>query len=177
MHAIATRIAHCTKLYANDVIASSYAAVASEPARNGTGFFKMASVQGDNGLYTGSNILALFFFGRRSAADNETFSALINGWQRIGENGTQWFPVPLLELTLTQGTYVGAAGLPVENHHYFTDTIVVANAYVSAASYEVVSPVGNLIGMAKIDMAGCEFAEVQLKTGTNAGCNALARPF
>ncbi len=114
----------------------------------------------------------LHFFGTRTAADNETFTARLTGWRNVSG---LWVPVPLLALNLTQGTSTGVAAGDVLDTEYFADTIVVSTAFTSA--YEILSPADNTIGAVKVDLAGCRKLQVQLAKGTDATCNVLAAGF
>lgn len=115
------------------------------------------------------NNLLLSFFGERSAADNETFTARVEGWRRLGDG--LWVPVPLLNLTLTMGTAVGVAGQGIINTEYLADTVVASAAFTSA--YELISPADNSVALVKVDLFGCDLVCVRLAKGTCAKCNAV----
>lgn len=124
------------------------------------------------GEFEAGNAAAIVFYGTRTAADDETFSARVTGWRKLGD---LWVPVPLLALSLTQGTSTGVAGQDVGAGEYFADTITASTAFTSAS--EIISPGSNGIGCVKVDFFGCRKVQVQLATGTNATCNALAAMF
>ena len=167
MSFIATINDRFAKLFASNQSGSSITAPApTTTGPSGDGIF---DVRAGNHPF---NAIALAFFGTRTSADNETFTARITGWRRIS---TLWVPVPLLALSLTQGTSVGVAGSDVVATEYFADTITASTAFTSA--FEIVSPADNTVGLVKVDVFGCELLQVQLARSTNAACNALVAGF
>lgn len=142
-------------------------------APSGDGIIDATSIDGRQDF---SSIL-LKFFGVRTSADNETFTARVTGWRRFGQTGLNdlWIPTPLLSLALTQGTSIGVASTPAIATNYFADTIVVSTAFTNA--YEVISPADNSIALIKLDIFGSQLVQVQLAKGTNAACNGAAATF
>lgn len=156
------------KLYAANVTAASITnPTPSTTAPTGDGVFNMA-LSADAGL----NAVQLVFYGTRTSADNETFTARVTGYRKVG---TLWVPFPLLALSMVQGTSVGVAGADVVATEYFADTIAVTSAFTSL--YEVSSPADNTIAYVTIDPVGCRYLRVDLAKGTNASCNVLAAGF
>jgi hypothetical protein len=125
-----------------------------------------------------ASFAAIKFFGTRTSADNETFAARLTAWRKIaGTAGIDlWIPTPLLALSLTQGLSTGVNGAPVGASEYFADTIVVSTAF-APASYEVISPADDSIGLIKVDLFGSQKLQVQLARGTNLSCNGLAAAY
>lgn len=114
----------------------------------------------------------LVFYGVRTAADNETFTARVSTYRPV-YHGNLWVPEPLLALNLTQGTAVGVAGSDVVATEYFADTATVATAYLPAAEYAVTSPADNTLATVKVALRGARKLQVQLAKGSNASCNVL----
>ena len=157
------------KVFAANASGSSITAptpTTTEPT--GDGVFESILAEGTVAL----NALWLIFYGTRSSADNETFTARVTGWKKVT---TLWVPIPLLALALTQGTSTGVAAAEVIATEYFADTITASTAFTSA--YEIISPADNTIAAVKVDFAGCRKVQVQLAKGTNATCNVLAAGF
>jgi len=170
MEFLSTLIQDFEKLHAANVSAASITAptpTATAPVDGVDGVIGALSGNDEAG-----NAAAIVFYGTRTSADNETFTARVTGWRKVGD---LWIPIPLLALTLTQGTSVGVAGQAVGASEYFADTITASSAYTSA--YELVGPADNGVACVKVDFFGCRKLQVQLAKGTNASCNALAGVF
>lgn len=137
----------------------------TEPSGNGIYELLPAGLQ--------QTVGALFaFYGTRTSADNETMTARISAWRKIG---SLWIPTPLLLLAITQGTSVGVASQDVVATEYFADTITATTAFTSA--YEIISPVDDTIALVKVDPCGAQKLQVQVAKGTNATANCLASAF
>jgi hypothetical protein len=119
------------------------------------------------------NLALLAFFGTRTSADNETFTARVTGWKKA--TGGLWIPFPLLALSLTQGASHGVAAGDVLAAEYFADTVTASTAFTS--SNELISPADDTIALVKVDPCGAAKLQVQLAIGTNAACNCLAGTF
>lgn len=153
------------KLYAANVTTSTLTAptpTTTEPV--GDGVFEMG--QGP----VPANSLHLAFVG--TDAQNETFTALVVGWRKLG---ALWIPTPLLALTITLGTATGVEESGVIDTELFADTIAASTAHTSA--YELISPANNGVAGVKVDLFGCQKVQVLLAVGTGASCNALAAGF
>lgn len=167
---INTLVAPLVRLWDTNVVASSMTAkvpTISEP-QVGAGIIKQDQGQ------IGNNQAVFAFFGTRSSGDNETMTAIIYGWRKIG---IMFIPTPLLALTITLGTATGVAGqapAPI-NTEYFADTIVASTEYSEAN--ELISPANNTVALVKVDTYGCSLISVDLAKGTCASANALGAPF
>lgn len=138
-----------------------------EPSGNGVWPLDETDVE------SGTDDFLLFsFFGNRTAADNETATAKITGWKRIGG---LYIPLPLASLALQFGASVGKANFPVIATNYFADTITQPVAILPDS--QVISPADDSIAFVKIDPFGCDLVQVQLAKGTCASVNCLVSPF
>ncbi len=112
------------------------------------------------------------FFG--AGSNDQTFSARVVGWDLLG---TTWVPVPLVELAVTLGQSVGAAGLGLVAADRLADTLAFATAFNALLSPACIltSPTGDLIANALVSPKGHRKLQVQFDmTGATSG-NALYR--
>lgn len=157
-------------LFASAVTASSITApVATTTAPTGDGIINMASNPSSSAAPL-SNSAAIAFFGGND--NNETFTARITGWRKIGD---LWIPTPLLSLAGTLGAMTGVAGQSVTASQLFADTLAASTAFTSA--YEIINPTADQVAIVKVDAFGCEKLQVQVAKNTCDSINALAAAF
>lgn len=108
--------------------------------------------------------------------DNDVFAMRVIGWRVIGNNPRTrlWVPYLLAELTCTMGTAVGVAGMEVVATERFCDTLAIVTGN-SNVTTEIVSPTGNIIAHAMIDVKGSHKVEFtfDMTTGDPTGANCL----
>lgn len=104
-------------------------------------------------------------------SDNDVSSMRIIGWNRVEKDAakTLWVPTVIGEYVCTAGAAVGIAGAAVGATERFCDTIVpvaarqrdevIAAGTAIGSDYEVLSPVGDLIGHIILPIAGFEKLE------------------
>ena len=123
------------------------------------------------------NSLMLIPFG--AGSNDNTFSLRVIGWTLVDEGNSEefiWVPVVLCELAVTlSSTPVGLANKVVNGSQLFADTITVTTGNANVST-EAVSPTGNVVAHAVVDVKGFELVEVTFTTGGSAtSCNALVK--
>jgi hypothetical protein len=124
---------------------------------------------GNKGVVAQNNLLVVPY-----GTGSGSFSINVYGWRQILLDGnTLWVPVLLCQLAATLNTSIpGVAGSPVDNNHFFCDTlsVVLGNADVSV---EAVAGSG-YIAHAIVDLKGSQKVELSFFTGGSAtAANAL----
>ena len=108
--------------------------------------------------------------------DDDACAMRIIGWRRIGKNPATnlWIPAILAELTCTASTAVGIAAADVLNTERFCDTIVLVTGN-DDISIDIVSPTGNVIAHAVVDLKGFQKVEFTFDatTGDPTSMNCL----
>ena len=122
------------------------------------------------------NVVRLWFYG--IGADNTTFSARVNLWERVGDDpeSAVWFAYASAALEVILSTYVGLAGKEILNTERFADTIALtALSGNDDVTVSIVSPANDTPGYVDIDFGGAELMEVSFDmTGATSG-NGLYR--
>ena len=121
------------------------------------------------------NAIKVLFYG--TGDDNDTFSARVIGWHKIGVGtgaGRLWVPIILAELACTMSATVGIANAPVVATERFVDTITLVTGN-DDISIDIVSPTGDEIAHAVLDLKGCQYIEFSFDTtaGDPTGCGGL----
>lgn len=118
-----------------------------------------------------------------TGSDNNTFSARVYGWSRVGPvdqdpNKNIYVPVMICEVALTiSSTLPGVAGCQVVATELFADTITLTTG--NTAKCTITSPTGDVSAAClEVDFTGFPVLEVVFSTGSSAtDMNALYRLF
>ena len=158
MTTLATEFVRARSANATDASFPSRVPTTTEPA--GAGVLDLAALAGrmpDN--------LLLVPFG--TGNDGDAFNLRVIGWRKVA---ALWVPVLLAEIACTLSAAAGVAGAAVTDSERFADalSLTTGNANVSA---EVISPGGDLVAHALIDVKG--FARVELTFAVAAGATGM----
>jgi hypothetical protein len=129
-----------------------------------------------NGVANGSvpNAAVLVPYGTGDADD--VFAMRVIGWRRVGFDPLTdlWVPVVLAELTCTMSATTGVAGTPVVATEFFVDTLALVTGN-DDISIDIVSPTGDEIAHAVVDLKGFQKVEITFDMTTNdpTGANCL----
>lgn len=130
-------------------------------APSGTGVINLCTSDGmlaQNGM-----VLLLYGLG----ADNDTMSCRVIGWRSVGENDVTtglWIPVILCEFAAVLSGATGVAGATILNTERFADTITLTTGN-DDVSVDIVSPTGDVIAHAMMDLKGFQKVELTFKLG------------
>jgi hypothetical protein len=142
---------------------------------------------GDNAAQTTSAVFALGDGGQHcqnaaliipfgTGSDNQTMNMKVLGWYLFGQqtpNKQVWVPVEFCELAVTLGAATGPAASLIPTTMLFADELVVTKGN-QGVSIDVVSPSGDNIAHALVDLQGARFLEIVFNTNSSAtDCNAL----
>lgn len=145
----------------------------SGDAGSATGASVIDLCPGGNGVSQASR-LVLVPYGTGDADD--VFAMRVIGWRCLGRGATTaiWIPVILAELTCTMSAVTGVAGGAVSATEYFCDTIALVSGN-DDISIDIVSPTGDVIAHAAMDLKGFQKIEFQFDMTTNnpTGANCL----
>ena len=108
--------------------------------------------------------------------DDDVMAMRIIGWRKIGNNPATnlWIPVIIAELTCTGCTAVGIAARDVLNTERFCDTLALVTGNEDI-SIDIVSPTGNVVAHAIVDLKGFQKVEFtfDMTTGAPTSGNCL----
>jgi len=117
--------------------------------------------------------LSLSFFGQGNVGD--TAVAKVYLWLRVG---SLWYPVQILDATLTLGAAVGVSGDPnVDNTRKFVKNISPNSATTTNLKDLVSANQSNSIASVDLDLHGAVKFEVRLGVTTAVNINALWRTY
>ncbi len=143
---------------------------ATEPTHDGVHALSASPYNG--GLAQNGLVLVPYGLGD----DDDVFAMRVIGWRRLGDDIATliWVPVILAELTCTMSTAVGLAGRLILNTERFCDTIALVTGN-DDVSVDIVSPTGNVIAHAILDLKGFQKVEFTFDTTTGdpTNCNCL----
>ncbi len=139
---------------------------------------------GDAGTATGASVIDLCLtegpmqngcklVAYGAGSDNDTFAMRVIGWQAIGKKPAAqlWIPVVLAELTCTLSAVIGVAGGLLITTDRLCDTLVIVTGN-AGVSVDVVSPTGDVVAHAMVDLKGFQKLEIcfDMVTATNGNC-------
>lgn len=127
-------------------------------------------IHGGVGIMQNGMIVVPFGIG----SDNHTFDMRIIGWRCVGRNAATaiWVPVIIAQLAVTLSAAVGIAGKTILNTERFADTLALTTGN-DDVSIDVVSPTGDVIAHAVVDLKGFSKVEFTFDLGSGTDCNCL----
>ena len=139
---------------------------ATEPTGDG-----VHDIPGVEGIMQNGMIVIPYGVG----SDNHTFDMRVIGWRIVGRNNSAtslWIPVIITQLAVTLSAAVGVANKTIIATERFADTITLTTGN-DDISIDIVSPTGDVIAHAVIDLKGFSKIEFTFDLGAGTDCNCL----